>query len=387
MQHIFFPLALCILAIESFREEKEKEFMFIYGISQENGERTKDEKVFYTDQQQALDAFKKLLVPVAREMGVDDCIQKIRNGKDVKYRKAIADFLEEFFGTESCPVTKNELCGKETQEDFWRPKVPPKDPLKEFDCFCDYGNIICVYFNFGKELSLETNLWTFGRNGQWDFHAFDYEYGEIYFRIYDNSEEARVYMTINEVEHYFGEKTHSANILLVYHCLTEQPKTRKKIAEEIWERYHLKLSEKTIGAQIDALKKLGLPICHRNTDATGIVANQAIDQTIFYLFGDVIELPKPAGFYLDWSKQGSVQREAVQQIGTKAYPLLILLTLQDAQIPMKTGQIMEAVWDRYGVKISKGAILRNMKLLEQLKYIHEGDEKGYTAEGHLLRNI
>lgn len=356
--------------------------MFIYGIYFEllKGQKTgRSKTTYYADQQEALDAFKKLVVPVARKMGVDDYIRKIRTGKDVKYRKAVADFLEEFFATEKYPQMKHVLNGNESQEDFWGLKKPPKDPLEDFDCFYNEG-CTQVYFDFDKFMHLETDLWIHEDSDGWNFEPNSY----IYFLLEVRGVAVKVYMTIDEVEHYFGEKAHSANILLVYHCLTEQPKTRKKIAEEIGKRYHLKLSEKTIGAQIDALKKLGLPICHRNTDATGIVASR---ESIAYLFGDVLEQPKPAGFYLDRSKQGSVQREAVQQIGTKAYPLLILLTLQNAQIPMKTGQIMEAVWDRYGVKISKGAILRNMKLLEQLKYVHEDDEKGYTAEGHLLQNI
>lgn len=330
--------------------------------------------------QQGLDALKAWVVPVARKMHVNYYIRKIRSGADVCYRNAVADFWEEFFSEETYRPMKNDLAYRESQEEFWEDASYPYDPLTDFGCYNSAGSTI-TSFHFGRKLELDTNIWMFS----FDNPSGWYDDSRIYFRLSDTHAMVTVRMCIHDVDYYPGSSGHGSNILLVLRCLNEEPKTRKQIAREIHQRYYWNISEKTIGTQIAALQDIGFPIFHRNTDAAGIIANA---RSFAYLYGDVLRDPDPAGFYLDWSKQKPVQQEKVQQLGTRAYPLLILLTLQSEKDPMKPSQIREAVLKRYGVNISKGAIGRNMKLLEQLAYIQESDKKGYfTAEGNLLPTI
>lgn len=136
----------------------------------------------------------------------------------------------------------------------------------------------------------------------------------------------------------------SAYPLMVWDALRKEPKTQQQIIRTISEVWDTKIERKAVGRNLELLKNLGYPVQH-NPDG-------------YYWGGDFCEPVAGAKF------------------SSSAYPMMILQVL-DA-MPKTQTAIIQAVQEKYGVKIDRKAVSRHLELLAALRFRVKKSKDGYS---------
>lgn len=329
--------------------------MYVYSFSYKVDTKKSPAKRF-TDHNEVLNEVKAVIVKYAQKMGINAYISAIRQGINAKYRAAIADYLESFFSSDVFDGYSDSRPFDDTPEDYLDEPCESIDPITDFECISEAG-VDIISFNFGNRLSIETNL----------FYGTD---SEVLFFVLKSTKH-RVEVTVNEafVEWHLEKPRSSANILFVYRCLTDVPKTREQICAQIKRYANTDVSPKTVGKHLKSLRALGVPIAHKGINKYLRAENASLgvaDQVGFYLEND-----RPLC--------EAVPAE-IGNIGTRVYSLLVLLTLQCASEPMLQADILRRIEKKYGVSINRAAVGRHLKMLEELGYPISKTKAGIVLE-------
>ncbi len=131
--------------------------------------------------------------------------------------------------------------------------------------------------------------------------------------------------------------------LMVWKTLQEKPKTQNQIANAILEKWGMAIDRKTVGRHLQLLEDLGFPV-------------QVCAQ----------------GYYC-----GGKSREPRTDVkyAPSAYPWLILHVLDET--PKTKAAIMQEVRERFGAKIDRKAVVRNLELLKAFGYNIQMHNDGY----------
>jgi biotin operon repressor len=131
---------------------------------------------------------------------------------------------------------------------------------------------------------------------------------------------------------------------LIRWVLNEKPQNQTQIRNNIWAQFRTEIDRKTIGRHLALLRNLGYPIRH-NVD----------------------------GYYCEGNFSDP---QAGIEYKSSAYPLMVLQVLNST--PKTQAAIIRAVQEKYGKKIDRKAIHRNLNLLIELGYPVEKCDKGYS---------
>lgn len=126
----------------------------------------------------------------------------------------------------------------------------------------------------------------------------------------------------------------SAYPLMVLFALRKEPATQEQIARRIRETWDTIIDRKAIGRHLELLKALGYPVQH---GAEG-----------YYCSGDIL-VPSAD---VKWTPS--------------AYPLMVLEVL-DVE-PQTQNEIVQAVQEKYGIKVDRKAVGRHLALLKALGF-------------------
>lgn len=126
----------------------------------------------------------------------------------------------------------------------------------------------------------------------------------------------------------------SAYPLMVLFALRKEPATQEQIARRIRETWDTIIDRKAIGRHLELLKALGYPVQH---GAEG-----------YYYSGDIL-VPSAN---VKWTPS--------------AYPLMVLEVL-DVE-PQTQNEIVQAVQEKYGVKMDRKAVGRHLELLKAIGF-------------------
>ena len=338
--------------------------MYFYYLSYSTvGKKTRRKR--FPDKSEAFDTAKALIVKCAKDFDIDQYISAIRKGVNVKFRAIVADYLEEFFTSEKFTPHTDELpCMSEADdylcdlynyedtdnEDF----EPPSDPLNDFYVY-DANGLTVFEFSILKNLCITIDI------------PFDYSTGisdQMLVSMKDSEHEITVSIKCKTIDWYLEKPSNSANILLVYKSLTKHPQTREKIRQRIRYFSNTDISLKTIGKQIDTLRKIGVPIAY-----TGL--NRYMRQSY----------DTQSGFYLDDNAvPPEIDRSVLSELGTRVNPMLVLLAMENANGPMRQAEIIDTIEKTYGVKIARAAIGRHIKMLQQLDFGVKKTNDGFLVE-------
>ena len=174
-----------------------------------------------------------------------------------------------------------------------------------------------------------------------------------------------------------------ANIFLVYEALTTTPQLRKEIRERIIRKhggrdslgyegsgYEINLSEDTISNHIHTLQKLGIPIYERNLS----VVDKKNQASLMAIYGDEYK----DGFYLD--NERPLQTNYSNLIKPGSYIMLVYLTLKEidrAHALSTQQQIIDAVYNKFGITLQRQKVKNYLDLLIELGSGIQHDESGY----------
>ncbi len=254
------------------------------------------------------------------------------------------------------------------------------DFYEVFDNYLD--GVTTIEENFFKaELSWNTIFsFSFGRTLD-DFHLetnmLDEDAEDEYFLFARNKKE-RIRYSLYEKE----TLSPMANIFLVYEALTTTPQLRKEIRERIIRKrggrdnsgyegsgYEINLSKDTISNHIHTLQKLGIPIYERKLNPED-KKNQA---ALIAIRGDEYK----DGFYLDHDRPLTPD---YSNIKPGSYIMLVYLTLKeiDKAHALSTQQeIIDAVYNKFGIKLQRQKVKNYLNLLIELGSGIQHDKSGY----------
>lgn len=138
----------------------------------------------------------------------------------------------------------------------------------------------------------------------------------------------------------FGTSAYPVMVLLM---LRGKPQTQEQLAKRILNELGTRIDRKALGRHLELLKKLGYPVKH-----------------------------DPQGYYLEGELR---EPEPETQFTPSAYPLLVLRVLD--QTPKTQTAILQAVQEKYGVRMDRKAVIRHLALLDALSFLVEKSKDGY----------
>lgn len=255
------------------------------------------------------------------------------------------------------------------------------DFYEVFDNYLD--GVTTIKENFFKaELSRNTIFsFSFGRTLD-DFHLetnmLDEDAEDEYF-LFARTKNERIKYSLHKKE----TLSPMANIFLVYEALTTTPQLRKEIRERIIRKhggrdslgyegsgYEINLSEDTISNHIHTLQKLGIPIYERNLS----VVDKKNQASLMAIYGDEYK----DGFYLD--NERPLQTNYSNLIKPGSYIMLVYLTLKEidrAHALSTQQQIIDAVYNKFGITLQRQKVKNYLDLLIELGSGIQHDESGY----------
>lgn len=134
-----------------------------------------------------------------------------------------------------------------------------------------------------------------------------------------------------------------ANPFLVWYALREEPQTQDQLSHTIFRIWHMNIERKAIGRHLQLLQDLGYPVQYG-----------------------------PEGYYRD-GEVGEPRTDI--PYSPSAYPFLILNVLDNT--PKTKAAIIQAVQKKYGTKIDRRAVGRNLELLKALGFDLLQHDDGY----------
>ena len=135
----------------------------------------------------------------------------------------------------------------------------------------------------------------------------------------------------------------SANPFLVLWALGEDPQTQNQISKKILEKRDASIERKAVGRHLQLLQDLGFPVQHC-----------------------------PDGYY--YAGEPNTPRTDIKY-SSSAYPLLILQVLDCT--PKTQTAIIKEIQEKYGKKIDRKAVVRNLELLNDFGYKIQRSNGGY----------
>lgn len=172
---------------------------------------------------------------------------------------------------------------------------------------------------------------------------------------YDELPEAYItsvtYENPNKTTRYYGVQTEivptfsgtSVYPLLIWEMLGITPQTRDAIIKSVRKKYNVEMEKKAVGRHLKMLQNMGFPVQH-NVDG--------------YCCGGKFRDPVPG-----------------VKLGASAYPMMISQVLDET--PKTQTAIKQAVFEKYGKKMDRKAVSRNLTLLEELEYNIQKCKDGY----------
>lgn len=263
----------------------------------------------YSSQSEAREAMAKVLNDA---VDLHDHIRALRQevGEDCG---SSAGFLETFLSDLAIPETEAEIPDHLDIPEHCLLEVHANDGFR-----WSYMRGECPFLSAGHVYE--------GANNEPYVISFNYENPVTVSRNRVNAVEIRIYERIR-----YGT---SAYPLMVWRALGENPQTQAHIARTIEQTWNTMIDRKAIGRHLQLLQDLGYPVQH------GLEG---------YCCKGEAGAPK-SGI----------------QFSPSAYPLLILRVLDGT--PRTQTAIIQAVQDRYGVKIDRKAVGRHLELLKSLGF-------------------
>ena len=222
------------------------------------------------------------------------------------------------------------------------------------------GESVIFSFSFGEvpnDISIETNIWD--------------EETQNYF-LFARTKNERIKYSLHKKE----TLSSVANIFLVYDALTTTPQLRRELKKEIIHKYNdspwgyeINLSDDTISNQIDALKKLGIPIYDRRLNNN----DRENQNDLICFYGNRYK----EGFYLDYERPLTPD---YSNIKPRSYIMLVYLTLKEidkAHALSTQQQIIDAVYNKFGIKLQRQKVKNYLDLLIKLGSGIKHDKSGY----------
>ena len=256
-----------------------------------------------------------------RAVDLKEYIQLLRDeeGEDCG---SSADFLEKFLADLQFPESEEE--------------IPPHSDIPDH-CFLS--------------INAEDGFWWDYKVGQYpSIHARHIYYGDDnYPYTIDVAFENPKRITpdrVNSVRIQMDERivySQPAYPFLIRWVLDEEPQNQTQIKNKLWEKFSTEIDRKTIGRHLALLQDLGFPVQHC-----------------------------PDGYY--YAGEPHTPRTDIQY-SPSAYPFLILQVL-DCTPKTQTAFIKE-IQRKYGKKIDRKAVVRNLELLNDLGYKIQRSNGGY----------
>ena len=315
----------------------------------------------YTDEKEALNAAKALMVAQGKKMNIGEYLSAIRTGKhncgyhNRNYRTLLARYLREFFSSpEVSPMQSEDVCG-EDPNDYVGEENADRDSFDDVLCMREAGCTV-VEFRFDGRLMIDSNFLTCPTS----------TYG--YFRIKDATTDFKVNIDRYDAPWFYTDgSSKSQNLLLVYAVLTETPKTLKDIQRDIcentcadvsdWVSYKAPtlISTKTIGGQLLLLQKLGFPIAYT------------------YRSGTDLDPTRP-GFHIEPHSLCSIPDVDASALGSSVYLMLVIITLLRTRQEYRASEIIDYIAEHFRVRMSKSTVLRHLRFLTALGVIEQHNE-------------
>lgn len=254
---------------------------------------------------------------IAEYFDLKPYLNRMRKEKDPDYKEA-ADYLEKFL---SC--LSFEECAEYSMPGLSGP-VECYGYEDEFSWSCDYQH--CPFFSARES-------------------SYDDEPGLFIGFCYQNPPKVKtpqvtgINIHIVERIDYGG----SANPFLVLWALGEDPRTQNQISKKISEQWDASIERKAVGRHLQLLQDLGFPVQHC-----------------------------PEGYYCG-GEPGEPRTDI--QYNSSAYPFLILQVLDCT--PKTQTAIIKEIQRKYGNKIDRKAVVRNLELLNDLGYKIQRSNGGY----------
>ena len=138
----------------------------------------------------------------------------------------------------------------------------------------------------------------------------------------------------------------SAYPLMVWNALQEEPQTHEQLIDSIWQQYNTVIERKAVGRHLKLLENLGFPLLHNSE-----------------------------GYY----RSGAFREpKADVKYRPSSYPLMILQVLDGTD---KTqAEIIRAVQGKYGIKLDRRAVKRNLELLQAFFFCIQKNKDGYSVQ-------
>ena len=136
----------------------------------------------------------------------------------------------------------------------------------------------------------------------------------------------------------------SAYPLMVWHAIGNRPQTQGQIVQNIYETWGTVINRKAVGRHLQLLQDMGYPVRHC-----------------------------PDGYCYSTEPQ---EPKADIKLSSSAYALLVLKTL-DHRPPKTIRQIIQAIQEKFGIKIDRKAVGRHLELLGAMGIHIEKCEDGY----------
>ena len=221
-----------------------------------------------------------------------------------------------------------------SEEDVPEDYDEPEHGELSLDSDCIFWEYPCDAYPY-----LRTDLVTTKQSG--DSYEFEFRYN--YPEDYNGNGVTELSIKI-ELKTDYGT---SAYPLMVLFALREEPATQEQIACRIRETWETVIDRKAIGRHLELLKALGYPVQH---GAEG-----------YYYSGDIL-VPSAD---VKWTPG--------------AYPLMVLEVL-DVE-PQTQNEIVQAVQEKYGIKVDRKAVGRHLALLKALGFdILQKCKSGYYLD-------
>lgn len=284
--------------------------------------------------EEAREAARELLA--AQVPDIDQYTTPIRKGINTNYRNAVADFVEGFFKDADFFKKEYRFSFYDDPEAYMKENDGEEDALEDIAVGEDYGRCLWLGSHGGFELI----------SRHWLQNTDEDDFLEL--KCND--------MLIGVSVHYKAgllveEKQDLHNIFLVWSALDANEfgfQTVDEICETIKAESFVELSSNTVRAQIENLKKLGFAV------------------------EEVEELYTPNGFSHQQTRVryrlkddacGEAQKGGYAK---SAYPMMTYLVLLESETPLSQQAILDAIFERFGVKMQRQTVGKHVKLLQEM---------------------
>lgn len=213
--------------------------------------------------------------------------------------------------------------------------VPEDFDLPEYGDLALYGSVITWKYPYDAYPCLHTNLVLNPDGDSECFFDFHYNYPE------EATGHGVAGLNIKIIP--CMDYGNSAHPLMVWLALREEPQTQRELIRRILIEMGTAIERKAIGRHLKLLQDIGLPV-HKNEQG--------------YYYGGAWQNPRTD-----------------VKFGTSAYPLMVWHVLDHT--PKSQAEIIRAVQEKYGVKIDRKAVKRNLELLDVLPFGLQKNKDGY----------